>query len=127
MLLRPPISSRPATFFPYATLFRSPGAAAPCRRSAVRGDGGVHLRRRQRGGCGHRCGGGRALPAVHRGLPQDAGRGATASRPLRPLPGSSRTAREPGRSEEHTSELQSLMRISYAVFCLKKKKKNIKK
>src|SRR3546814_1923461 len=35
-------------------------------------------------------------------------------------------ARNPGtnRSEEHTSELQSLMRISYAVFCLKKKKKN---
>src|SRR3546814_7991443 len=30
----------------------------------------------------------------------------------------------PGRSEEHTSELQSLMRISYAVFCLKKKKSN---
>src|SRR3546814_19146735 len=29
-----------------------------------------------------------------------------------------------GRSEEHTSELQSLMRISYAVFCLKKKKKH---
>src|SRR3546814_2855863 len=33
-----------------------------------------------------------------------------------------RIARLPGRSEEHTSELQSLMRISYAVFCLKKKK-----
>src|SRR3546814_8848534 len=33
-------------------------------------------------------------------------------------------ADEIGRSEEHTSELQSLMRISYAVFCLKKKKKN---
>src|SRR3546814_7077632 len=31
---------------------------------------------------------------------------------------------EPGRSEEHTSELQSLMRISYAVFCLKKKTKS---
>src|SRR3546814_4964557 len=31
-----------------------------------------------------------------------------------------------GRSEEHTSELQSLMRISYAVFCLKKKKKKIR-
>src|SRR3546814_4544275 len=30
---------------------------------------------------------------------------------------------DPGRSEEHTSELQSLMRISYAVFCLKKNKK----
>src|SRR3546814_9911905 len=33
-------------------------------------------------------------------------------------------AGHPARSEEHTSELQSLMRISYAVFCLKKKKKN---
>src|SRR3546814_5282285 len=32
--------------------------------------------------------------------------------------------RKEGRSEEHTSELQSLMRISYAVFCLKKKKNN---
>src|SRR3546814_1750489 len=31
---------------------------------------------------------------------------------------------DPARSEEHTSELQSLMRISYAVFCLKKKKQN---
>src|SRR3546814_2395453 len=39
------------------------------------------------------------------------------SRPARPRP----------RSEEHTSELQSLMRISYAVFCLKKKKKKITK
>src|SRR3546814_6795553 len=37
-----------------------------------------------------------------------------------------RPAAAAGRSEEHTSELQSLMRISYAVFCLKKKK-NIKK
>src|SRR3546814_2190521 len=34
---------------------------------------------------------------------------------------------QPRRSEEHTSELQSLMRISYAVFCLKKKKKMTKK
>src|SRR3546814_8466015 len=34
--------------------------------------------------------------------------------------------RESGRSEEHTSELQSLMRISYAVFCLKKKNKKTK-
>src|SRR3546814_3346537 len=36
------------------------------------------------------------------------------------------TQRPDARSEEHTSELQSLMRISYAVFCLKKKKKNQK-
>src|SRR3546814_9746518 len=35
-----------------------------------------------------------------------------------------RHAARAGRSEEHTSELQSLMRISYAVFCLKKKKHN---
>src|SRR3546814_5574756 len=37
-----------------------------------------------------------------------------------------RVAEETERSEEHTSELQSLMRISYAVFCLKKKKKKTK-
>src|SRR3546814_5333691 len=36
-------------------------------------------------------------------------------------------SRSPTRSEEHTSELQSLMRISYAVFCLKKKKKQTEK
>src|SRR3546814_6694763 len=36
--------------------------------------------------------------------------------------GSRRSGGRPSRSEEHTSELQSLMRISYAVFCLKKKK-----
>src|SRR3546814_2947377 len=40
--------------------------------------------------------------------------------------GAMRSSRNPAiRSEEHTSELQSLMRISYAVFCLKKKKKTI--
>src|SRR3546814_7428004 len=38
-----------------------------------------------------------------------------------------RSAKRASRSEEHTSELQSLMRISYAVFCLKKKKKQQKK
>src|SRR3546814_1137630 len=37
-----------------------------------------------------------------------------------------RLAHQQARSEEHTSELQSLMRISYAVFCLKKKKKRNK-
>src|SRR3546814_2077093 len=37
-----------------------------------------------------------------------------------------RVAHRPERSEEHTSELQSLMRISYAVFCLKKKNKSTK-
>src|SRR3546814_4941289 len=42
--------------------------------------------------------------------------------PLSPCPNSGRSAGASTRSEEHTSELQSLMRISYAVFCLKKKK-----
>src|SRR3546814_6851582 len=48
--------------------------------------------------------------------------------PVCDVAGSNGVRPEPGRwsrrSEEHTSELQSLMRISYAVFCLKKKKKN---
>src|SRR3546814_9487190 len=50
------------------------------------------------------------------------------SRPTSPISSSPWTRRAAGsrwgRSEEHTSELQSLMRISYAVFCLKKKKHN---
>src|SRR3546814_7884058 len=44
-------------------------------------------------------------------------------RPKDPAPSLWKAAPERIRSEEHTSELQSLMRISYAVFCLKKKKK----
>src|SRR3546814_9455676 len=48
----------------------------------------------------------------------------TIARP-RPVPDSVRSAALPAwRSEEHTSELQSLMRISYAVFCLTKKKRH---
>src|SRR3546814_4235480 len=49
---------------------------------------------------------------VHRSTPQ-----------LKESRGSASDRRRSIRSEEHTSELQSLMRISYAVFCLKKKKK----
>src|SRR3546814_3874090 len=46
--------------------------------------------------------------------------------PRSTLPSAAEFANQVGdRSEEHTSELQSLMRISYAVFCLKKKKKHI--
>src|SRR3546814_3669046 len=55
------------------------------------------------------------------GLAGDAG-GCGALPPVAPF---RRRYGRDGRSEEHTSELQSLMRISYAVFCLKKKKQNI--
>src|SRR3546814_8552440 len=44
--------------------------------------------------------------------------------PLARIVAHTQHSQEPGRSEEHTSELQSLMRISYAVFCLKKKNNN---
>src|SRR3546814_10284208 len=63
------------------------------------------------------------LTVVVVGMPD----GVTATDPLPRIPGVPASANAPGdapggRSEEHTSELQSLMRISYAVFCLKKKK-----
>src|SRR3546814_10478098 len=53
----------------------------------------------------------------------DAGRLDLLARPQGDLQGRGHPCRAAHRSEEHTSELQSLMRISYAVFCLKKKKK----
>src|SRR3546814_6362202 len=60
-------------------------------------------------------------------LPRRVGRshGGPRSSHCRPPARSSRVPAAPRRSEEHTSELQSLMRISYAVFCLKKKNRNI--
>src|SRR3546814_16912419 len=51
--------------------------------------------------------------------------GGCAGRGRHEPPSRGRSTRGPSRSEEHTSELQSLMRISYAVFCLKKKKHTV--
>src|SRR3546814_8991842 len=103
MIRRPPISTRTDTLFPYTTLFRSgqdrPVGLSRNRRRARRGD-----RRSCRGSPG------RARPGEPRCRERQFGSAA-------PQPG------RKFRSEEHTSELQSLMRISYAVFCLKKKKK----
>src|SRR3546814_4712413 len=59
------------------------------------------------------------IPALHPSAPRLVGRSMPRLDTPAKLDGSARF----GRSEEHTSELQSLMRISYAVFCLKKKKK----
>src|SRR3546814_11710597 len=93
MRRRPPRSTRTDTLFPYTTLFRSPAAPAiPRWRSAS------------------------AVTAPsHRGSP-------SAIRYSEPAKTSPPARNSHARSEEHTSELQSLMRISYAVFCLKKKK-----
>src|SRR3546814_2086794 len=103
MIRRPPRSTRTDTLFPYTTLFRSAGAEDQLRPQVQRaGDG------RQRG-FAHQFG---ARP------------GQRALVGLRPAPVQRLGDDQANRSEEHTSELQSLMRISYAVFCLKKKKKH---
>src|SRR3546814_4076542 len=93
MIRRPPRSTRTDTLFPYTTLFRS--ALDPVV--------GAHLDdpRRQE----------------LRGVADFEARGEDRRR------ATAIAISDDARSEEHTSELQSLMRISYAVFCLKKKKK----
>src|SRR3546814_8949891 len=96
MIRRPPRSTRTDTLFPNTTLFRSP------RR--IEGEGLRH-RLENPGDVGCQ----RFAHLLRVDLLVEAG--------LRQVGGEAR------RSEEHTSELQSLMRISYAVFCLKKKKK----
>src|SRR3546814_8662658 len=104
MRRRPPRSTRTDTLFPYTTLVRSQAAAAEIHGIPAAGratGGGIE---RGRFGAGQR-----AAPRALRTAQADRRRRATGV-----------VDRE--RSEEHTSELQSLMRISYAVFCLKKKK-----
>src|SRR3546814_945657 len=95
MIRRPPRSTRTDTLFPYTTLFRSAGAVT---EPEMRGDGAM----------------GRLIfaPGVENGFCKLVGV-FMRHRSITPMPFV--------RSEEHTSELQSLMRISYAVFCLKKK------
>src|SRR3546814_6592506 len=67
------------------------------------------------------------VPHHPRHVPGPDGRLRAGTRPAAPLRVRALTRRpaDQARSEEHTSELQSIMRISYAVFCLKKKKNNI--
>src|SRR3546814_2622167 len=110
MIRRPPRSTRTDTRFPYTTLFRS---AAPEAAQILRpgGTGGHRAARPDPGRHGASLSEAAQRRAHH--LPQQ-------SRGRRAFTYAGR-AHLPGRSEEHTSELQSLMRISYAVFCLKKK------
>src|SRR3546814_8183699 len=109
MIRRPPRSTRTDTRFPYTTLFRSQNAC--CERFAPPCSGFRHRRSRSALGL--------SFP-LH--LPQ---RGMNPGRSDCPPANSHRVGLQhyirTVRSEEHTSELQSLMRNSYAVFCLKKK------
>src|SRR3546814_3562630 len=100
MIRRPPRSTRTDTLFPYTTLFRSRRGARPpaleARREFV-----LEADVRER--------------AAHHHFM------VAATRAVRVEVLALHAQRAQPRSEEHTSELQSLMRISYAVFCLKKK------
>src|SRR3546814_9899982 len=112
MIRLPPRSTRTDTLVPYTTLFRS------CHPGALQRVGVAELppQPQQRGV--PRPGLGDQGPV----LPARAG-GAEDLREADPEQRAGGRRLRPGRSEEHTSELQSLMRISYAVFCLKKKTK----
>src|SRR3546814_4233026 len=107
MIRRPPRSTRTDTLFPYTTLFRSALSAIDLVTLNMDFDTGADHEQ-----------------IVARLLPRIA-----AQAPHRPVAEHERVARWVlenlinVRSEEHTSELQSLMRISYAVFCLTKKNK----
>src|SRR3546814_4507905 len=102
MIRRPPRSTRTDTLFPYTTLFRSRNPWSDQRPIAINPQG-VRSLRYGFLGCAKKMI--VAAGRTHRApVERDGPAGAQRSR-----------------SEEHTSELQSLMRISYAVFCLKKK------
>src|SRR3546814_2640802 len=101
MIRRPPRSPRTDTLFPYTTLFRSNNRESRKEKWWIFGEPLSTFR-----------------PALS-GLERYIGTARTSKfRNFVFLPGGSLPE---SRSEEHTSELQSLMRISYAVFCLKKK------
>src|SRR3546814_2672659 len=144
MIRRPPRSTRTDTRFPYTTLFRSPGGlylvnvtGARFARGSFREVVPVHRLAYSFGWDGSEVvppgsslveidlieqPDGTLLRLTHSGLPsaeQCAGHAEGWANYLGRLAAVA-AGRDP-RSEEHTSELQSLMRISYAVFCLKKK------
>src|SRR3546814_1616403 len=105
MIRRPPRSTRTDTLFPYTTLFRS----QVDRRMVAGTEIDRVFEPQERAAVG-----GKRIAARVRDGHAVADRGAAQRFAFA----------QGGRSEEHTSELQSLMRISYAVFCLKKKRAN---
>src|SRR3546814_2625531 len=104
MIRRPPRSTRTDTLFPYTTLFRSPVFCSAHRTANRTQKPGPYTENPG------------LVPGF--GIWVSGGGGW-----IRTNVGARPTDLQ-SRSEEHTSELQSLMRISYAVFCLKKKNKN---
>src|SRR3546814_2767308 len=103
MIRRPPRSTRTDTLFPYTTLFRSGRGNCAQRVRQVQDQGQPRTGRPEPG---------HWRAHDHQGIAEAW------------LFGREGPERQTQRSEEHTSELQSLMRISYAVFCLKKKTTN---
>src|SRR3546814_4102368 len=104
MIRRPPRSTRTDTLFPYTTLFRSLFCWGRARNRAIARRSSLAVQ-----------------PDADGILPHGFSEAvAWKLAPIAHRPRRGNTCRR--RSEEHTSELQSLMRISYAVFCLKKKK-----
>src|SRR3546814_1117283 len=124
MIRQPPKYTRTDTLFPYTALFRSHATATRVPRHRVEP-------RRWRGPRRHAPPPRQARRSCDHAFPRS-GRPTTTLGPrgVRPPALQRRRTRNYSaralRSEEHTSELQSLMRISYAVFCLKKKKKTNK-
>src|SRR3546814_2237216 len=111
MIRRPPRTTRTDTLFPYTTLFRSHADCVPASKEHDHGELRMLLAQELRSVHWSRY-----LP-----LPLQSTRGQCSGAAT----GENRCPSTPpscARSEEHTSELQSLMRISYAVFCLTKKK-----
>src|SRR3546814_9921014 len=110
MIRRPPSSTRTDTLFPYTTLFRSVQGPAVADSNSELIEFLSFLASRSEANAREFS---EANPILDMRL--DGGSRLAASAWVCP---------RPQRSEEHTSELQSLMRISYAVFCLKKKTKD---
>src|SRR3546814_4670508 len=126
MIRRPPRSTRTDTLFPYTTLFRSVVRLVCVARNDVR----TPILKRLRS---HRTANAKLLglagklPRRWRSARRRCAGGSAFEQILICCVEFSLTRFYCKRSEEHTSELQSLMRISYAVFCLKKKNQSINK
>src|SRR3546814_1280463 len=108
MIPRPPTSTRHATLLPYTTLFRSLAAEFRQRQIDQRIIAGSRILRRRLDVDHH------LVDGITGGI------GGDLAHLVEQLELHAEILEHQIRSEEHTSELQSLMRISYAVFCLKK-------